>query len=112
MRRSRSSTSNASQTKKPKAKGRRRTDGEPVEDRLLRDWILKQARETARLEDIRRAVEAKIINVDRKTRAINLSIKAKDISDEKEAVKAHRKSETDSSTPATIGDLIKAQMDK
>jgi len=55
MRRSRSSTSNASQTKKPKAKGRRRTDGEPVEDRLLREWILKQARETARLEDIRRA---------------------------------------------------------
>lgn len=55
-RRSRSSTSNASQTKKkPKAKGRRRTDGEPVEDRLLREWILKQARETARLEDIRRA---------------------------------------------------------
>ena len=58
------------------------------------------------------SIEAKIVNVDRKTRAISLSVKAKDISDEKEAVKAHRKSETDSSTPATIGDLIKAQMDK
>ena len=56
LRHPRSSASNASQTKKkPKAKGRRRTDGEPVEDRLLREWILKQARETARLEEIRRA---------------------------------------------------------
>jgi len=50
--------------------------------------------------------------VDRKSRAISLSVKAKDISDEKEAVKAHRKSETESASPATIGDLIKAQMDK
>jgi small subunit ribosomal protein S1 len=71
-----------------------------------------------RVEDVRNeltvgdSIEAKIVNVDRKTRAISLSIKAKDISDEKEAVKAHRKSETDSSSPATIGDLIKAQMDK
>jgi small subunit ribosomal protein S1 len=71
-----------------------------------------------RVEDVRNeltvgdSIEAKIVNVDRKTRAISLSVKAKDISDEKEAVKAHRKSETDSTSPATIGDLIKAQMDK
>jgi small subunit ribosomal protein S1 len=75
---------------------------------LSRDRV-EDARNELTLGD---SVEAKIINIDRKTRAINLSIKAKDISDEKEAVKAHRKSETDSSTPATIGDLIKAQMDK
>ena len=71
-----------------------------------------------RVEDARNAlnvgdeVEAKIINVDRKNRAISLSVKAKDVSEEKAAVKAHRKSEVDSSSPATIGDLIKAQMDK
>ena len=59
-------------------------------------------------------VEAKIINVDRKNRVINLSIKAKDVSEEKEAVKAHRSTEAESAAaaPTTIGDLIKAQMDK
>ena len=41
------------ESKKPKP--RRRTDGETVEDRLLREWILRQARESARMEEIRRA---------------------------------------------------------
>ncbi len=59
-------------------------------------------------------VEAKIINVDKKNRTISLSIKAKDLSEEKEAVKAHKSSESESqdASAATIGDLIKAQMDK
>ena len=59
-------------------------------------------------------VEAKILNVDKKNRTISLSIKAKDLSEEKEAVKAHKSSESESqdSGAATIGDLIKAQMDK
>ena len=59
-------------------------------------------------------VEAKIINVDKKNRTISLSIKAKDLSEEKEAVKAHKsiESESQDSGAATIGDLIKAQMDK
>jgi len=56
-------------------------------------------------------VEAKIINVDRKNRTISLSIKAKDVDDEKTAVKEHKKSEAESISPTTIGDLIKAQMD-
>ena len=56
-------------------------------------------------------VEAKIINVDRKNRTISLSIKAKDVDDEKTAVKEHKKSEVESISPTTIGDLIKAQMD-
>ncbi|MBB3046771.1 small subunit ribosomal protein S1 [Litorivivens lipolytica] len=70
-----------------------------------------------RVEDARNAlkegdeVEVKIINVDRKNRIINLSIKAKDIADEKEAVKNLREQSTESASPGTIGDLIKAQMD-
>ena len=52
-----------------------------------------------------------MINVDRKNRSINLSIKAKDVAEEKAAIKEHRKSETDNIAPTTIGDLIKAQMD-
>ena len=70
-----------------------------------------------RVEDARNVlkegetVEAKIISVDRKNRVISLSIKAKDVADEKEAVKALREQESEGSQPATIGDLIKAQME-
>ncbi len=56
-------------------------------------------------------VEAKITNVDRKNRTILLSIKSKDIADEKEAVKEHSQKTTESAGPATIGDLIKAQIE-
>ena len=71
-----------------------------------------------RVEDARNALkegeelEVKIINIDRKNRVIGVSIKAKDMADEKEAVKAHRESESDAAAPTTLGDLIKAQMDK
>ena len=59
-------------------------------------------------------IEAKIISLDKKNRTISLSVKAKDLSEEKAAVKAHKDSESDTSESgaATIGDLIKAQMDK
>ena len=58
-------------------------------------------------------MEAKIVTIDRKNRTISLSVKAKDVSEEKAAVKAHRKQDSESSgAPTTIGDLIKAQMDK
>jgi len=69
-----------------------------------------------KVEDARNAlkegeeVEVKIITVDRKNRTIALSIKAKDMADEKEAIKAHKESEAEATAPATIGDLIKAQM--
>ncbi len=56
-------------------------------------------------------VEAKITNVDRKNRTIILSIKAKDFEDEKQAIKDHSKSSTDTAAPATLGDLIKAQIE-
>lgn len=55
-------------------------------------------------------VEVKIISIDRKNRTIGLSIKSKDIEEERAAVKEHQKQETDRSGPATLGDLIKAQM--
>ncbi|KZX81704.1 30S ribosomal protein S1 [Oleiphilus sp. HI0009] len=55
-------------------------------------------------------VEAKIINVDRKNRVINLSVKSKDIDDEKQAMKEVREKQIESAGPTTIGDLIKEQM--
>ena len=57
-------------------------------------------------------VEAKITNVDRKTRAISLSIKAKDVADEKAAVQQVNKQQpVVADGPTTIGDLIKQQME-
>ncbi len=65
------------------------------------------------LTNVGEEIEAKIILIDHKNRTINLSIKAKDVSEEKAAIRAHRKSEPEvSNAPTTIGDLIKAQMDK
>jgi len=56
-------------------------------------------------------VEAKIIAVDRKNRAISLSVKSKDVEEEKSALKEHSTKQTEQAAPATtLGDLIKAQM--
>ena len=71
-----------------------------------------------RVEDARNVLkegeelEVKIVNIDRKNRTIGLSIKAKDIEEERQAVKEHQKQESDRGGPATLGDLIKAQMNK
>jgi len=71
-----------------------------------------------RVEDARNAlsvdqeVEVKIISIDRKNRTIGLSIKAKDIDEERQAVQDHRTKEAEQSGPSTLGDLIKAQMDQ
>jgi small subunit ribosomal protein S1 len=59
-------------------------------------------------------IEAKIINVDRKSRTINLSVKAKDEAEEREAMNNLRNTSNSAQEanggPRTIGDLIKAQM--
>ena len=72
-----------------------------------------------RVEDARNVlkegdeVEAKIISIDRKSRVISLSIKSKDVEDEKDAMKELRtKQEVETTGPTTIGDLIRAQMNQ
>ncbi len=71
-----------------------------------------------RVEDARNAlsqdqeIEVKIISVDRKNRTIGLSIKGKDVDEERTAVREHRSKEQERSGPSTLGDLIKAQMDQ
>ena len=66
--------------------------------------------------EVGQEVEAKIINVDRKSRAINLSIKAKDEAEEKEALNNARQAAAqaggDANGPKTLGDLIKAAQNK
>ena len=70
-----------------------------------------------KVEDARNAlsegaeIEVKIVSIDRKNRVLSLSIKAIEMDYEKSAIKDHKSDSSDVS-PGTIGDLIKAQMDK
>src|SRR3989440_157435 len=59
------------------------------------------------------SVQAMIINVDRKNRSINLSVKAKDLSEETEAMKQIRSEQAAASAGATnLGALLRAKLDK
>ncbi len=73
---------------------------------------LNRIDDATKVLEVEQEVEAKIIGVDRKSRTISLSIKAKDEQEEREAVKDHQRQESERSGPATLGDLIKAQMDQ
>ena len=70
-----------------------------------------------RVEDIRThlkegdVVEAMIINVDRKNRGINLSIKAKDMSEESDAMQKVTTESPASAGTTSLGALLKAKMD-
>ena len=69
-----------------------------------------------KVEDIRNVlkdgeeVEAKIINIDRKNRSINLSIKAKDFADEADAVSKYSNDSGNAGT-TSLGALLKAKLD-
>jgi small subunit ribosomal protein S1 len=54
-------------------------------------------------------VEARFLGVDRKNRTITLSIKAKDFAEEQAAIKSYSSAPTGT---ATLGDMLKAQMDE
>ncbi len=71
-----------------------------------------------RVDDLRNhlkegdSVSAMIINLDRKNRSINLSIKAKDMADESEAMKQLRSENAAASAGATnLGALLRAKLD-
>jgi small subunit ribosomal protein S1 len=55
-------------------------------------------------------IEAKIISVDRKNRTVNLSIKAKDMADEADAVQKYS-NESGNAGTTNLGALLKAKMD-
>ena len=57
-------------------------------------------------------IEVKIVSIDRKNRVVSLSVKAIEIDDEKSAIKDHKTTDAADVSPGTIGDLIKAEMDK
>ena len=94
------------------AKGAVITLADEIEGTLKASEISRDRVEDARnVLNVGDEVEAKIISVDRKSRVISLSIKAKDVEDEKEAIQDLRKQEMLAAGPTTIGDLIKQQME-
>ena len=70
-----------------------------------------------RVEDIRThlkegdTVEVMVINIDRKNRQINLSIKAKDVADENDAMAKLQSASAASSGSTSLGALLKAKLD-
>ena len=59
------------------------------------------------------SVEAMVINVDRKNRSINLSVKAKDMAETTEAMKALKSEQAASAAGSTnLGALLRAKLDR
>jgi small subunit ribosomal protein S1 len=82
--------------------------GNGVDGQLRASELSRDRVEDARLLlKVGEEVEAKFLNVDRKGRSISLSIKAKDIHEEQEAMQNYR---TDSPTGTSLGDLLKEQI--
>jgi small subunit ribosomal protein S1 len=55
-------------------------------------------------------VESKFVGVDRKTRTISLSVKAKEVHEEAEAVQSYRSETAASASGTTLGELLKEQI--
>src|ERR1039457_2942897 len=82
--------------------------GNGVDGQLRASELSRDRVEGARLVlKVGEEVEAKFTGVDRKGRSISLSIKAKDIHEEQEAMQNYR---TDSPTGTSLGDLLKEQI--
>lgn len=57
-------------------------------------------------------IEVMLVNIDRRTRAITLSVKQVEKRQEKQALDAIKHQQVESEGPTTIGDLIRAQLEK
>ena len=73
---------------------------------IARDRV-EDARTVLKVGD---SVEAKLTGVDRKTRIISLSIKAKEAHEEAQAIQNYRSESGRTTTGTTLGDLLKEQM--
>jgi small subunit ribosomal protein S1 len=86
----------------------------------LVDGVMGQLRASEisrdRVEDARTAlkigeeIEARFTGVDRKSRVLSLSIKAKEAHEEAQAIQTYRTESSQMSSSATLGDLLKEQM--
>jgi small subunit ribosomal protein S1 len=86
----------------------------------LEDGVIGQLRASEisrdRVEDARTAlkvgeeIEARFTGVDRKSRVLSLSIKAKEAQEEAQAIQSYKTESSQTSSSATLGDLLKEQM--
>ena len=97
---------------------RREGRGDPARRRTTEGYLRASEFSRDRVEDLRKllkegdAVTAMIINVDRKNRSINLSVKAKDLAEETDAMKQLRSESAASAAGSTnLGALLKAKLD-
>ena len=81
-------------------------EGQLRASELGRDRV-EDARQFLKVGD---EIDAKFMGVDRKTRSISLSIKAKEVSEEAEAVQSYRSEQGGSSAGTSLGELLKAQI--
>jgi len=84
--------------------------GNGVEGQLRGSDLARDRIEDARtVLKVGQEIDAKFTGVDRKTRTISLSIKAKEMHEEAEAVQSYRSEQT-STTGTSLGDLLKEQI--
>jgi len=85
--------------------------GDDIEGVLRASELTRDRVEDARtVLSVGDEVEAKFLGVDRKNRVISLSIKAKDNDEEAKAISDYS-SDSENAGPATLGDILKEQMD-
>jgi len=81
---------------------------EEVEGYLRASELNEDTRDASSVLKVGDEVEAKITNIDRKSRSLSLSIKAKDAQEEADAIKGYTSSQDTASN--TLGDLLKGQL--
>jgi small subunit ribosomal protein S1 len=84
--------------------------GNGIEGQLRASELGRDRVEDARsILKVGEEIDAKFLGVDRKTRTISLSIKAKEMHEEQEAVQSYR-SEQSGTSGTSLGELLKAQI--
>ena len=85
--------------------------GDGIEGSLRSSEMARGRVEDARLLiKVGEEVEAKFTNVDRKNRSISLSIKAKEVHEEAEAMSSYQTEEGATPAGTTLGELLKEKM--
>lgn len=78
----------------------------------LQELSVDKIEDAATFCKINDELEAKVIGLDRKTKVVTLSIKAKEVDDQAKMVKKYTKAKMDSSMKSTFGDLLKEHIDQ
>jgi small subunit ribosomal protein S1 len=85
--------------------------GNGIEGQLRANELARDRVDDARtVLKVGQQVDARFVGVDRKTRTITLSVKAKEMHEEAEAVQSYRSESGGGATGTSLGDLLKEQI--